>query len=126
MRRILAVLALGLALAGCAKINKAYQVLTTSTVSPTAVVVAGNSFDALEATATNYLTRPRCNGTNGPLCRDPGATAKIIPAIRAGRVARNNLEQFLVDHPGDLGAQGLYDTFTKTISTLQAVLALYK
>ncbi len=119
--------ALLLLVGGCANIQNAYDTLTGVTVSPTAVYVAVNAFDAVEASATNYLRLPRCK-TTGPavVCRSPAATAAIIPAVRSGRVARNNLRQFLKDHPGQLGPKGLYDALTGTTATLQSVLGTYK
>ncbi len=124
MKRI-ATLLIILSLAGCAQLQNDWNVLTTSQVTITTVSVAGNTFDALETTATSYLQLPRCTGTNGPICRDPAATKKIISAVRSGRVARNNLEQFFVDHPGQLGPQGLYDALQSAIATLQAVISQY-
>lgn len=125
MRKLALSLLLALSLGACANLQNTWNTLTSAQVTVTTVAVAGNTFDALEATATAYLRLPRCNGTNGPACRDPKATAKIIPAVRAGRVARNNLEQFFVDHPGQLGPQGLYDALQASISTLQSVIATY-
>lgn len=125
IKSLFAIALLGLTLAGCAGLTKTYDIITGATVSPAAVIVAANSFDALEATATNYLTLVRCNGSNGPICRDPKATKAIIPAIRSGRVARNNLEQFLKDHPGQLGPSGLYNALVTSINTLQGVYAIY-
>ena len=127
MKKILA-LVLALGLAGCAadvaKFKAAYDVVTSSSVSPTMVYVAANTFDALEATATNYLKLPKCGGSAN-ICRNQAAVVKIIPAVRAGRVARNNLEQFLKDHPGQLGPQGLYDSLTASITTLQTIYSTY-
>lgn len=125
MKKLLAILALTLTVGGCAQLQNDWAKLTSAQVTITTVAVAGNTFDALEATATSYLQLPRCNGTNGPICRDPGATKKIISAVRAGRVARNNLEQFFTDHPGQLGPQGLYDALQASISTLQSVINTY-
>lgn len=128
MRKLAIASAMALALfsAGCTNLQNAWESLTSATVSPQVVVVAVNTFDALEATATAYLRLTRCNGKNGPVCRDPAATAKLIPAVRAGRVARNNLEQFMLDHPGALGPQGLYDALQKAIGTVQDVVTQYK
>lgn len=128
MIRLFTAALLVLSLAGCTTFNNlenAAAALTSASVNPTLVIVAGNSFDALEATATQYLRLPRCTGANGPVCRSPQATAQIIPAIRAGRVARNNLEQFMQDNPGSLGPQGLYDALTAATSTLQSIIAQY-
>ena len=127
MKKLL-VLVIAFSLAGCAtelqKIKNAYDVVTSSSVSPTMVYVAANTFDALEATATNYLRLPTCGGT-AIICRNQNAVTAIIPAVRSGRVARNNLEQFLKDHPGQLGPQGLYDALTKSITTLQTIYTQY-
>jgi hypothetical protein len=132
MKKLFAItaLALGLALGGCStpfgqKVEGVVSAITGATVSPQAVIVASNVFDGLERTATNYLRLKRCNGTNGPICRDPGATKALIPAIRSGRVARDNLQQFMKDHPGQLGPSGLYDALQTSINTLQAVFAQY-
>lgn len=130
---VLALLVAGLA-AGCTQLQQdwtaveaGFQKLQSVTVSPTAVNVAVNLFDGVEATATNYLTLPKCNGANGPgpACRNATATAQIIPAIKAGRVARNNLEQFLAGHQTALGVQGDYDAINAVVGTLQAILAQY-
>ena len=123
MRKIAIACAIALSLGGCANLQNAWGVLTSVQVTPQAVSIAGNTFDALEATATNYLRLAKCTGSNGPICRDPAASKKIISAVRSGRVARNNLEQFFADHPGQLGPQGLYDAFNAAISTLQTILA---
>ena len=125
MNKIIIALALAFGIAGCASIQNAYDTLNGTTVSPTAVYVAANAFDAVEATATNYLRLKKCSTTSGPVCRDPSATAKIIPAVRSGRVARTNLEQFMKDNPGALGPVGLYNALTTATSTLQSIVAQY-
>lgn len=124
MKRII-ILSVILSLGGCASLQNDWNALTGSVVSPTAVIVAGNSFDALEATATNYLRLVKCNDSNGPICRDPKATAMIIPAIRSGRAARTNLEQFMGDNPGKLGDQGLYNALQTAITTLKQAFSIY-
>jgi hypothetical protein len=126
VKRIILALSLAFALAGCASLTNTWNAVTGATVSPAAVIVAANAFDALEVTATNYLKLVKCNGSNGPVCRDPAATKVIIPAVRSGRVARNNLEQFLKDNPGQLGPSGLYNALTASINTLQGVVAQYQ
>lgn len=125
MRMLFAIAALTLALAGCSTLQKDYAIITGATVSTAAVSVAGNSFDALEATATNYLRLARCSGSNGPICRSPAATAALIPAIRSARLARNNLEAFLVANPGQLGPSGLYNALTAALNTLEAIFSQY-
>ena len=131
MKRIFiaAALACAVTLGGCAtqfgqKVEGVYSAITGATVDPQSVIVASNIFDGLQRTATNYLRLPKCNGKT-PICRDPGATKVIIPAIRSGRVARNNLHQFLHDHPGQLGPTGLYDALQASINTLQQAFPQY-
>ena len=111
-----------LALGACSQLQNDWNTLTSTQVTVTTVTVAGNTFDALEATATSYLRLPRCSASSGPICRNPSITKAIISAVRSGRVARNNLEQFFTDHPGQLGPQGLYDALQTAISTLQAII----
>jgi len=124
MKRIIPFL-LVFSLAGCASLTNAYNTLNGTSVSPTAVYVAANAFDAVEVTATNYLKLPKCTGSNGPVCRSPVATKQIIPAVRAGRVARNNLETFMAQNPGALGPVGLYNALTTATATLQAIVSQY-
>lgn len=126
MKKFIAIGLLVLSLGACTQLTNAWDALTSAQVTPTTVLVAANTFDALEATATHYLRLPRCSSISGPICRDPAATKLIIPAIRSGRVARNNLEQFFYDHPGQLGPQGLYDALQAAIATLQGVFAQYR
>lgn len=125
MRKLLIATSVALALGGCTQLQNAWSVVTSSNVPPQLVIVAGNTVDALEATATNYLSLPRCTGKNGPICRSPAATAQLIPAVRSMRVARDNLEQFLNDHPGQLATQGLYDALQASIKTVQDVISQY-
>lgn len=124
MKKLILACAFALALSGCANLSTAWNTLTSTQVTYQTVAVAANTFDALEATATAYLKLPKCNGLI-KICRDPSATKKIISAVRAGRVARNNLEQFFADHPGQLGPQGLYDALQAAITTLQGVISQY-
>lgn len=118
-------LALAFSAAGCAPLSTVWDAATGATVPTTGVIVAVNTFDALEATATNYLSLPKCVTGGSSLCRDPGATAKIIPAVRAGRVARTNLESFLQANPGQLGPSGLYNALQASVTTLQGILTQY-
>lgn len=89
------------------------------------VVVIGNTFNALEATATNYLRLPRCTGSNGPVCAQSAVVAQIIPAVRSGRAARDGLEDFATAHPGELGGAGLYDALESSVATLQTIFKQY-
>lgn len=124
MKRLL-VAAVALSLGGCATFQKDWSAVTGATISPTAVIVAANSFDALEATATSYLTFCKANRAL-PVCSGYVAARKqIVPAVRSGRAARNNLETFMQQNPGALGPSGLYNALTSAIGTLQQVVAQY-
>ena len=122
---IIASLALAPAVQGCARMQAAYEAATQATVSPQAVVIAVNSFNVLEATATNYLRLRRCSPTTTQVCRNPEATRAIIPAVRAGRVARDNLIRFVREHPGQLGAGGLIDALETVSGTITAIYDRY-
>lgn len=128
MRRLsAAILALSL-LGGCAtfqRLDTAWTAVKSATVSPEGVIVSAKIFDAVEATATNYLKLKRCNGTNGPICRDPAVTKTIITAVRQGREARNSLIAFQRAHPGQLGDQGVYDALQTSIDTLTGIVNAY-
>lgn len=128
MRKTVTVLLLCVNLAGCAsfgRVQDTFSILTETQISPTAAVVAANAFNAMEATATNYLRLKRCTLATGPICRDPVVTTKIIPAVRSGRAARDALIRFVRQHPGQLGASGLYDALVASTNTLQVVYAQY-
>lgn len=122
MRKLLLACAVALSLGGCAQLQNAWSVITSASVSPDSVVVAVNAFNAVEASATNYLLLVKCTGSNGPICRDPKVTPKLIQAVRSGRIARANLEQFLQSHPGQLGPTGLYDALQAAITTIQQIV----
>ena len=123
MKKLLLIIAVSLSLSGCANFQNAWGIVTGATVSPTAVYIARNSFDALEATATNYISYCKVHPTT-PGCSKT-AIAKLIPAVRAGRVARTNLTQFQAAHPDQLGTSGLYDALVSATNTLQAIATQY-
>lgn len=129
MKRFIAVIGLSLVLASCAQtraIFDTFETATSATVSSEAVILAASSFDAVEITATNYLRLRRCTGTNGPLCRDPGVTKIVIPAVQEGRKARNSLKAFARSHPNALGPQGTYDALVLSTQTIKSALSTYQ
>lgn len=125
MKKLLVIGLVGLSLGGCAQLKNDWNAVTGATVSPEAVLVAGNSFDALEATATNYLTFCKANRALSVCTSYVAARKQILPAVRSGRVARNNLENFLQQNPGQLGPSGLYNALLSAISTLQSTVSQY-
>lgn len=119
MRKFLFAMPLLAALAGCATI----ATLEGTTVSPTQVVVAANAFDAVEATATNYLKLPLCPGA--VVCRTVAGVKAIVPLIRSGRQARTAMEAYVTANPGQAVPVTLYDTTMTAVSALQSALAQY-
>lgn len=114
-----------LALGGCSALTT-LQEISGSSVSPTQVIVVANSFDAIEATATNYLKLPACPGTaSQPVCRNQAAVNIIVPAIRSGRTARSQLEAYVTANPGQAAPVSGYNTLTTAISAIQNALAQY-
>lgn len=120
MKRLLPVLALAFALAGCAQLKNAYDVVTGATITPQQVYIAANAFDAVEASATTYLRLPACGSAP---CRNVGATNTIVAAVRAGRLARNALEAAVNTSPGAPVNANLMATLTSSTATLKEILS---
>ncbi|MDE2096635.1 MAG: hypothetical protein KGL39_05255 [Patescibacteria group bacterium] len=115
------ILALALELSGCATVSTLFG----TTISPTQIIVAGNAFDAVEATATNYLSLPACVSGGTLVCRDATVAGKIVPLIRAGRQERSALEGYSNANAGAPVPVSLYDTLQSTIASLQSLFATY-
>lgn len=130
MKKLLAIVLLSLSLTGCTtfdRIQNSFVAINSATVSPQLVLLASNTFDGLQVTATNYLNLKRCrSATLSPICRDPTATAILIPAVRSGRMARDELQEFYKRHPGSLGPQGTYDALQASIRTIEGIFAQYR
>lgn len=123
MKKIILAALLALSLGACANLQNAYSTITGASVSPATVYVARNSFDALEVTSTNYIKY--CTQHRGATGCSDTAIKQLIPAVRSGRVARNNLIQFQKDNPGALGPAGLYNALIAATNTLQSVQSQY-
>lgn len=119
----LAIVALAglMALAGCANLSSAYHAIADATVSPQLVLVAANAFDAVEATAKNVIVA--CTPATRPAACNDTVIRSLIPAVKAGRDARDGLEGFLVAHPGQLGSKGLYDALVAATGTITKAIA---
>jgi hypothetical protein len=123
MRNFLFAAAAILALGGCAQLQSDWAALNGTTVSPQAVYIAANAFDAVEQTATNYLRLPACSGSNGPVCRNATAVKQIVPLVRSGRVARKKLEAAIRDPSGAPVAPSLLQTLEQLTGSLKTILA---
>lgn len=125
MKRLFIAAALvgAVALGGCAselqKLQTVYHVVTETTVPPTTIIVAANSFDALEATATQYLTYCKANLSTSACSADNRRT--VIKAVRAGRAARNQLETYVTSNTAAPSA--IYNALVAAINTLSTSAA---
>jgi hypothetical protein len=113
----------GLLLGGCSTLSN-LETIASGSVSANQVYVAANAFDAIEATATNYLQLPPCP-TAAPVCRTSSIVAVIVPQVRNGRVARNQLEAYVNANPGQAVPVSNYNVLITTVNTLQGALAAY-
>lgn len=118
MKKLLLTVSLALSLGACANLQTAWEVITSASVSPTQIIVAGNAFDAAEASATQYLMYCKVN----PAMTACGLAARknVVAAVRAGRTARNGLEPYVVS--GTAGPSALFNAMVTSINTLQANL----
>lgn len=139
MRKIITslVLAASITFGGCATfgefgakvaqdISNIAGIISGVTVTPQAVVIAANSVDALQDTATAYLRLPLCRAGGTPVCRARAATQPIKRAVLAMRSARNDLESFLAAHPGTAPPASLYDKVTAAVNALGDIIAQYR
>lgn len=117
-------------LGACAQlqaVRDTWQSARNIVVSKNGVVIAVQTFNAAERTATVYLNQKKCpRGIQRPTCRSPAITEAIATAITEGQKARDGLLDFAEGHPGALGDQGLYDALWGSIGTLKSFFAAYK
>lgn len=126
MRRFLLGFGLALALGGCAALQNAYTIATGASVTPNQVYIAANAFDAVEATATTYLKLPACGSAGASsLCRTQAAVNAIVPAVRSGRAARNQLEAAVSASGGTPVSATIYSVLTGATNTLQTIISEY-
>ena len=125
MKKFLLVIPLALSLGACASlqalqtdVGNAFGVLTGTSIPPTALIVAANSYDAAEATATNYLIYCSSNKTVQP-CALSNRQA-VVKAVRAGRVVRGQLETYISS--GTSAPPALYQEILGIISSVQSVI----
>lgn len=123
MRKLILALVLSVNLGGCA-LFQGFHAVSDIQVSEQAVYVAANAFNVVQITATNYLRLKKCDGSTF-VCRSPTATAMIIPAIRSGRAARDELETFTRQNPGRLGSAGTYNALVAATNSIKAIFVQY-
>lgn len=119
MKKLLLVIGLSLVLSGCATFQKDWSIITGTTVSPTQIIVTANAFDAAEASATQYLLY--CKATVPAPSYCALQTRKtVVAAVRAGIVARNQLEPYITS--GTAGPLAIYNTLLATVASLQSAI----
>lgn len=133
MRKLMLAAALALGLGGCAAVSSAWNdvhaitgAVQSASVSPKAIYVAVNAFDAVEITATNYLDQcPRPTPTG--LCYGADKVrAAVIPAIRSGIIVRKKLvaaARAAGDGPVALTAD--WNTLQSVTATIKSILIQY-
>jgi hypothetical protein len=117
MKKFLLLIPLVLSLGACASLQADWAIITGAQVSPTQIIVAANAFDAGEASATQYLLFCKSANPSPAYCALSNRQA-VVKAVRAGRVARNQLEPYVVS--GTAGPAALYNTLVAVVTNLQA------
>lgn len=115
-----------LLVAGCQPLSRIETAISTAsdfTVPPQLIVIAANSFDAIEVTAKNVLVA--CTPAQRPAACNDTLLRQMIGGVRSGRDARAGLEGFLRAHPGQLGSKGLYDILVAATDTINKAVADY-
>lgn len=133
MKMILARAALALTLAlgvgACAeqvaKFQKVYEVITSARATSKEIVLAIQAFDTVKIGATGWLRLRRCDGTNGPICRDPALLDEVDDAIQEGTKLRNDLKAWVRTHPDGIGPQDAYDKLVAATATIKKAIAVY-
>ena len=127
MKKLLLVSTLALSLGACSTLSNIVGVVTGASVTANQAYIAANAYDALEQTATTYLTLPACVAGGTKVCRSAAAVNAIVPAIRSGRIARNNLEAAINANitAGTAVPATLDQLLTAATATLQGIIAEY-
>lgn len=123
MKKLALALVLAVGLGGCAqfkafeaKLETAYQVVSSTAVTPQQIIVAANAFDIAKGTATQFLVFCKTHAAV-QACALP-IRQQIVKYVRAGTVTRNQLEVYAAQ--GKAGPIDLYNTLKATINSLDA------
>ena len=116
MKKLLLIIPLVLSLGACASLQTTWSIVTGASVSPTQIIIAANAFDAGEASATQYLLYCKSVPTTSVCALKTRQI--VVSAVRAGRVARNQLEPYVVS--GTAGPAAVYNTLVATVQSLQS------
>jgi len=120
MKKLISAFIIIFTLAGCSgelsKLRAVYTIVTEATVSPQAVLVAANAFNAIEGTATQYLIYCKSNLSTSACSADN--RRGVIKYVRTGRAARNQLEASIATNASAPSA--IYNTLVAAINFLNA------
>ena len=117
-----ALLALALPLASCSALKS----VAGFSVSQKNVAIAVQAFDAVEASATNYLRLPACTDgqtTLGDGCRQPAVVPALIKDVRAGRAARDSLWAAAKAAPDGVGIKAAYEAVIAATAAIEQDLS---
>ena len=122
MKKLLLIIPLVLSLGACASLQTTWSIVTGASVSPTQITIAANAFDAGEASATQYLLYCKAAVPAPSYCALTTRQA-VIRAVRAGRVARSQLEPYIIS--GAAGPAALYNTLVATVTSMQSQIPVH-
>lgn len=101
-------------LAGCSTIQ-------IGEISAKSLLVAAQTFDAAKLTAKNYLIL--CAPNRAPVgCNDTFIQTKLVPAIKMGTTARNNLEPVIEAGVSISTTNADYQALTSATSAIKSVV----
>ena len=124
--------ALALSLGGClgstngtggvnpfASIGDIWNVATGSAVTPQAVYVAANSFDAAENAAIVYDRLPTCGATQSAACKQLATVKTVDGLVRQGIIVRKQLVSAAASNPSGPAAISNYNALMTIVSGIQ-------
>lgn len=121
MKKLLLLVAC-LALGACSTL----KLVTGSSVTPNAVYIAANAYDAAVVSATAYDKLPLCTTNVSYVCRTAATTATLDAAIRNGRSLRNQLIAYVNANPGEVVPVSNYNALVAVIGTIQTYVGAAK
>lgn len=126
---LLAIGVLAVALSGCsqtANLAGAISSIATATVSPQAASASEYAFDGAETIATGYLRLPLCGSSGASAaCRNTPASKALLKPLKAGQIARDQLDGLLHANNGGAIPVAALDTLNAATSALQSIEATY-
>lgn len=122
MKKIIIATLLAASLAGCTTfgtlerdVGNVVGVLTSAKVTPQQIIIAANAYDAIEATATQYLLFCKANPAVAQCLL--ATRKKVVADVRAARVFRAQLEPYILN--GGAGPSGIYNSLVAAITTIK-------